>query len=411
MTKYLYDKYQTVASGYVPKYNNDASFGRFSYYQYLAVISTPITLYEGYRWDYTLQGYVGTGTRRDLEVGSSNIPGFYFIDNANNNGYGYNVYEIGTESYVDSTTTPRYYVSRKVAERVAGKARGTFIETIAPESTNYPNNGVHTDGFWYVRKGIASKKTVVNVQTQDSLIVSDGDQYTLQGTVLNQWYESSVVLKFRINGGNTFNISTVLANAQSKNFLKVLTVSGNKIYDGNTVVAENIPRLDWNTVEIWADGGEYSSETSTISFSVGYPYLPADASLLSAVSYLEELVPEILTRRLSWAEVNLTAAEALNKKEYVINGLTFEPKFALYCNTALRNSAYGSFVGIAARDVPIVVSNVSYYNYVSQTGATTNRNNYEASVSVVFQNDGVTLKAAGASPNYYNNDLRILIFG
>jgi len=411
MTKYLYDKYRTIASGYVPRYTGATDFMEDSSWQFAVNPTWDITLYSAYEWDYSLQRFVGKGTRRDIPQGGGNVPGMFYIADYNANDLGYRVTEIGSEIYTESFSGSRYYKTKRVAEREPGAARGAFIETIATESTAYPNNGVHTDGFWYVRRGIASKKTVVNVQTHDSLIVSDGDQYTLQGTVLNQWYESNVTLKFRINGGNTFNISTVLANAQSKNFTKTLTINGDKIYDGTTVVAQNIPRLDWNTVEIWADGGEYSSESSTISFSVGYPYLAGDASLLSAVSYLEELVPEILTRRLSWAEVNLTAAEALNKKEYVVNGLTFEPKFALYYNTTNRNTAYGFFVGFATKDAPLVVSNISCYNYVSQSGATTNKNNYETSVSVIFQTDGVTLKAAGASPSYYNNDLRILIFG
>lgn len=411
MNRYVYDKYNVIPNGYVPEYFHNAVFLENTNGQFAVNVDRNITLYEGYTWDYNLQRFVGTGSRREIPQGGGNLPGWFYFHDYGPNDPSYRVTEIGSESFVNAGTGVRFYKSRRVAERKSGATRGTFIERIATENANLPNDGVHTDGFWYDRIGIASKRTIVNITTQDSLAVGDGSTFDLTGNIVNQWYEAQVTVKYRINGGSTYNIATLNANSQPKNFSKNLRIEDGAVYDGTTVVAQGIPNLQWNNIEVWADGGEFSSETKVFTFSIGYPYLEADASLIRATSYLEELVPIALSTRLKFKEVELTAAEVLNQSEYVIDELGFEPKYALYYNTRTFNNAFGSLLGFASKDTPIVVANSNYYNYVSQLGATTNRNAYEESVDAVFRNDGVTLKAPGVAPIYYNNDIRILIFG
>lgn len=56
-------------------------------------------------------------------------------------------------AYVSSATTNAIYYKPLVATASTTQVNGDFIENVNSEDANaYPNNGIHTDGYWYVKQ-------------------------------------------------------------------------------------------------------------------------------------------------------------------------------------------------------------------------------------------------------------------
>lgn len=56
--------------------------------------------------------------------------------------------------FEDEPYQGKYYSA--VTARITGKKKDTFREVITASPNAFPLNGIHTDGFWYVRMGLVT---------------------------------------------------------------------------------------------------------------------------------------------------------------------------------------------------------------------------------------------------------------
>lgn len=83
-------------------------------------------------------------------------------------------YDIDTVSYRVSGNTLLMYVRKKEGTQgyasrftaTATIAKGSFIEIVIAEDGTYPNNGAYTDGYWYIKKGLAFPELKMKIDGQ-----------------------------------------------------------------------------------------------------------------------------------------------------------------------------------------------------------------------------------------------------
>ncbi len=49
--------------------------------------------------------------------------------------------------------------------RITNGKRGSYMQTVTGTINQYPANGVHTDGYWYVRKGLVNNNPTITITT------------------------------------------------------------------------------------------------------------------------------------------------------------------------------------------------------------------------------------------------------
>lgn len=141
-TRYFYEKYSvsnnTVYNQVQRNYNSGTSYnGVGNAYGSFTISNGQYVLSDG---------------PRSVSVATSGTRAYTAVIDATGS------YPNGTNTgkFLKTWYTDRQYVHELVP--VSSEVKGTFIETVVGESTSYPLNGKHTDGFWYVRGDLVQNR-------------------------------------------------------------------------------------------------------------------------------------------------------------------------------------------------------------------------------------------------------------
>lgn len=191
--------------------------------------------------------------------------GKYFVDtstrgiliNANGQEYGYVIPGDGTtiERWTNVTHFTDLRVDVMKAIETTEKVKGSLVQANikAPQNT-YPDNGIHSDGFWYVKSGsVPNNMPTISV---------------------TQYGNKTITLK---TGSDTFTLSGSVSDADNDSLSISATINGVKkqVAVSNTAAAKNWT-LTWRTsefpvgdditgIQITADDGRGGVATTTYS--------------------------------------------------------------------------------------------------------------------------------------------------
>ena len=150
MVKYYYDKYNAIST---TTYTDNSPWENTSntgvYMQRLS---------KGYSFSKSENKYLPTGETYGNEYLNAGAIGYYVSDG---NAIQKNVLTTGGRSDKEVSAEVSHKLASKNSKKVS-YSRGTLIQSnIQAENGTYPTDGLHTDGFWYVRKGIVNEKPTI----------------------------------------------------------------------------------------------------------------------------------------------------------------------------------------------------------------------------------------------------------
>ncbi|MCZ1268507.1 fibronectin type III domain-containing protein [Paenibacillus tundrae] len=115
-----------------------------------------------------------------------------------------------TETYVS------YFIgTRLVNIDVKGTSTGTYVTSSSQYA--YPNDRKHTDGFWYVSKGLNSEPTITINSSSASMTIGNGQDLVLSGTVQDQEGDA-VTISATLPTYNITKSVTVTSTRTAKNW-------------------------------------------------------------------------------------------------------------------------------------------------------------------------------------------------
>lgn len=191
MVQYVYEKYNTRLA---PGYYYDEQVGTSS-----GTRTGSVTGATSFTRDNGSYNFIGSATIPLSSSGTLYFGGGSSLDVVSYSGENFN-----TTSYV-----------LKYSDGYTEK--GTFHSRFFAENGTYPTNGLHTDGFWYERKIIATPPTVI--------APNGGEVWNNVQTIT--WSNSQVGLKYKVeiskNNGQSWSTliaeTAVDATSYSRNFL------------------------------------------------------------------------------------------------------------------------------------------------------------------------------------------------
>ena len=231
--KFYYDKYNVVKT-----WNEPPRIG-------LNDIPTNMNgLYKTKSWDSINKKWVGSGNWEAHEYTNIGSEGF-IIDLP-----GTTLTEYVSRQYAraDSKDHLRGYGGRLASSATEGPgARGTLVTSniVADEGT-YPENGKHSDGFWYVKKATANAFPTLILNTTDNRTLYENDTFLIEGQANDSDNGNIINVKYQINGGTIRAIDTKVSDGITPLFFnKQLRFKNGKLLDGETelttALAENTP--------------------------------------------------------------------------------------------------------------------------------------------------------------------------
>lgn len=144
MAKYFYDKY---SKGYTP-WSAETKYNEGSFVTDLGI--------DGYdqppTWDGNKYVFHGTYDRGWKKVPIWEDLGQWELEARYRHYFSMQSYGGGKYRYTYSD----YRRTRTIT-------KGSYIETIVAEDGTYPDDGLHSDGYWYVKKGLAVPQLKINV--------------------------------------------------------------------------------------------------------------------------------------------------------------------------------------------------------------------------------------------------------
>lgn len=110
-----------------------------------------------------------------------------------------------------------------------GKTKGTLVQSnIIADNGTYPANGIHSDGYWYVRKGIANYTPDLLSLVIEPKIVSEIEGYntiTVSGIVKDIDVGNEISIYYRIGDGTPILGTMLTANGNEQAFSFTITVN------------------------------------------------------------------------------------------------------------------------------------------------------------------------------------------
>lgn len=177
-----------------------------------------IEIYNGYVFDSTSQVYKGLGTplsiaRWHIDVDSDYI--FEVVDDSISiNGYSYRVKKV-----IRYTTVGQHNGTGDLLRQsyTIEKLKDVYIDTVIAEDGIYPNNGLHDDGYWYV------KSTEINEPPTKPTIIAPNGGEVITAPFLIKWEPSSDInnnpIRYQVelstnNGKNWNHIASGITGTQ-----------------------------------------------------------------------------------------------------------------------------------------------------------------------------------------------------
>lgn len=149
--------------------------------------------------------------------------------------------------------------------------RGNLVQSnIEAENGTYPNNGRHTDGFWYVRKSVVNNAPSLTLATTDNRTLYENDQFNVTGQVTDTDVGNVVTTKYSINGGTERAITATISQGTALTYNKVLTFKQGKLFDGANAITDTLADGSQHVLRVWAedDKGGKSAEQVRVFYVV-----------------------------------------------------------------------------------------------------------------------------------------------
>lgn len=166
------------------------------------------------------------------------------------------------------TTLTRYYsngsywVSHTSTRQPATYGKGGLVQAnLIAEDGTYPNDGRHTDGFWYTKMGPVNQAPTITVTAPLPNLyfsaVAGNDSITITGTVYDSNVGDVLTVKYNIDGGAEQSLpGTINANGTNQAF-------------ADTVIAVGGLTEGAHTLNIWvSDNNSASSAVTARAFNV-----------------------------------------------------------------------------------------------------------------------------------------------
>lgn len=254
MAKYYYDKYTVLET---KQYNDNAPYQNSN-----GGITEPVHLvgwYKSYTFDKATNKYVAGGylwSSSDIvmpgDVGyKTTVVGR--LDKFETRGAG----SVGTGT-VDSVLTHKLAASNTFI--VTDSKKGSLIQpNIVAEDGTYPVNGRHSDGYWYVRGGIANTAPTISLTgPSDNSTLYENDTLTISGTAFDADSDQSVTVYYQINSEPKKVLATNLSKTQIA-LSKQLTFKAGKFYDGDMLLTGTLAEGVAHKLKVWAVDSENAS--------------------------------------------------------------------------------------------------------------------------------------------------------
>lgn len=251
MAQYYYDKFTAIPNsipiyGYTVKWRNATTGGAGS-----------VTGYSSYEVNQSTGIITSTGTLMTLTTSTGPFGTVYTTNNTKqvrsytiNNGSTYILDNIGDSEYGQTGTSTSY-------------SKGSLIQAnILAEDGTYPANGRHTDGYWYVKKGVANTApTVTLTSPTNNQTLYENDTLNIAGTAYDVDKDQSVTVYYQINSEQRKVLATNLSQTQIS-LTKQLTFKGGKLFDGDTAITGTLAEGVAHTLKVWAVDSENASSTA-----------------------------------------------------------------------------------------------------------------------------------------------------
>lgn len=273
MVKYYYDKYKTNAnvswSTMMTKDPVEFSLTLFDAISTVGIYPPKVpqatSLFSAYDATsaYPLTGYslvAKTSTLSDLWNNTS-----FPLENYRRYVYfaqdGF-VYRFGVKTgYGDSS---RAITALEIA--TISYTKGALVTSdVAAENGTYPENGRHTDGYWYVRKSVVNNTPTINVASpSDARTLYENDTFSIAGTTTDADSGNVVSVKYSIDGGATQAITASVSSGTAISFAKNLVYKSGKLYDGATAITSTLAEGSQHTLKVWAEDDQGGKSTEII---------------------------------------------------------------------------------------------------------------------------------------------------
>ncbi|MCM3144384.1 hypothetical protein [Brevibacillus sp. MER 51] len=160
-------------------------------------------------------------------------------------------------------TYDRYY-----AKGVVPPAGAYFAEVVAEYytgSSSDPKELYWSDAYF----GAANIKPTVLLTTENNLVLTEGNAFSVQGSATDVDNGNVVTVKYQINSGTPRAAHSGVSNGSTPiSFAKLLTYRGGRLYDGAVDVSGSLAEGTTHTLTVWAEddqGGKSDIVTRSIT--------------------------------------------------------------------------------------------------------------------------------------------------
>ena len=146
-------------------------------------------------------------------------------------------------------------------------SKGSYVGTVTAAYNAYSNNARNSDGYWYVRKGLANKVPTVVLNTENNKTLYEADTITVAGTATDTDSGNVVTVKYKIAESVEKALTAAVSDGSNAiPFNKSLVFKGGKILDGETAITDVLTDGNAYTLSVWAEdnqGGKSTVQTRT----------------------------------------------------------------------------------------------------------------------------------------------------
>ena len=141
-------------------------------------------------------------------------------------------------------------------------SKGSYVGTVTAAYNAYSNNARNSDGYWYVRGGLANKVPTVTISTENNLTLYEADTITVAGTATDTDNGNVITVKYKIAESVEKALTAAVSDGSNAiPFNKQLVFKGGKIYDGETAITDVLTDGNAYTLSVWAEDNQGGKST------------------------------------------------------------------------------------------------------------------------------------------------------
>lgn len=132
---------------------------------------------------------------------------------------------------------------------------GDYVETITAEEGAYPENGRHSDGFWYVKKEIANSAPTLTLNTPNNTTLYENDTFPISGTAKETDVGDVVSVWYQIGNGTPRAIDSRVSDGSTVlDYSAHLTFKAGKLQTANgTAITGALVASTSYKLRVWAE--------------------------------------------------------------------------------------------------------------------------------------------------------------